>query len=83
MITLLLIAFLISGLIVMLGYSKIAACVMVGAVVACFGYRWFYLNEALQVVISDGLFCIALLPIGWWASKRFSSISAHQPETRN
>lgn len=81
LLTVMTIAVCVAGALAVLGYSKAAAGVMLGAVIACFGYRWLYLHVELQTVIADGWYCIALLPIGWWAAKSLEGTATPETQT--
>lgn len=67
------VSLIIVGLVLLSGARKAALIVGLVAVVGGFGYR-LYAGEEFRAVMTDAIFVIALLPIGWWAAKEFAGI---------
>lgn len=75
MTTILCISLVICGVLMMFNCIKTAFCFGAFVLVACFGYRYWIGGEELRSVIADAMFCLTLLPIGWWAAKSFHQLA--------
>lgn len=75
MLTMIPIALVICGCLLMFSRSKEAAFFGALSIVACFGYRYLIGGEELQAIIAEALFCVAVLPIAWRAVKEFQQIT--------
>lgn len=71
MITILLLMMIVCGLMMVFGATKMALCIAIASFVGSFSYRIWFIGENLQSVSGDAFFCLALLPIGWYAAKQF------------
>lgn len=56
------------AIMLMMGLKKTTLAAALLLLAAGFGYR-LYTGEEARAVMADALFCIALLPIGWWAAR--------------
>lgn len=84
MTTILILISIICGLMWMFGAGKLALYIMLVSIIGCFGYRLWFTGEEWESVAANAMFCILLVPIGWFGAKQFikieSSISDKRPE---
>lgn len=71
MTAILLVTMIVCGLMMMFGATKWVLSVAIVSVVGCFSYRIWFAGEDFQSVTGDALFCLMLLPIGWYGAKQF------------
>ena len=62
------VSLIVIGLLVMTREPKAALVAALIAIAGGFGYR-LYSGEEVRAVVVDALLCVALLPIGWRATK--------------
>lgn len=67
------VSLIVIGLLVMIGETKAALVAALIAIAGGFGYR-LYSGEEVRAVVADALLCVALLPIGWWATKQWHGL---------
>lgn len=68
MTTLLLLASILCGLMWMFGSTRLALFVALAAIAGCFGYRVWGNGEDWQSVCASVIFCLLLIPLGWYGA---------------
>lgn len=74
MLATILIAGIIAGLMGLMGWYKSAIGGFLAVAVAVLAYRGLVLHE--PEVWTDALFCLLLLPIGWYGATQFAKIQS-------
>lgn len=74
MLATLLIAAIIAGLVAIMGWYKSAVGIFLSATVAVLGYRGLVLQDS--GIWTAALFCLLLLPVGWFGATRISRIQS-------
>jgi hypothetical protein len=66
---------IVCALLLMFNQGKAALLTGLLSVLICFGYRYWVLGDELRAVMADAMFCLALLPIGWFTAKQIESFN--------
>jgi len=70
------VSLIVIGLLVMTREPKAALVAALIAIAGGFGYR-LYSGEEVRAVVVDALLCVALLPIGWRATKQWHATDSN------
>lgn len=74
MTTILLLISIVCGLMWMFGAGKLALYVALVSIIGCFSYRVWFAGEDWESVSANAVFCLLLMPIGWYGAKQFIKI---------